>query len=139
MVDIRTIQPIKYNLKLAEALKELDEFEEPHWVKLVKTSHAKERPNIDPDFWHKRAAGILRQIYIRGIVGTERLRSRYGNRKMRGMRPPHFIKAGGKIIRTILQQSDKAGLTEKAAGKKSGRQLTKQGRDLLEEVAGEMK
>ena len=25
----------------------------------------KERPTLDPDFWYKRAASILRQIYIR--------------------------------------------------------------------------
>lgn len=51
------------------------------------------------------------------------------------MRPAHFVKGGGKIIRLILQQSDAAGLTEKIKAKKSGRQLTTKGKQLLESIA----
>ena len=53
----------EYNLKLAEALKELPEFNRPEWSEYVKSSPSKERPIDDLDFWHKRAASILRQIY----------------------------------------------------------------------------
>ena len=128
----------EYNLKLAEALKKVPEFEEPEWVKFVKSGAAKQRPIGDADFWYKRAASILRQIYKRKIVGVSRLRTRYGSRKSRGFKPEEFRKAGGKIIRTILQQSDKAGFTEISKvikgvkSKKPGRQITEKGKKFLE-------
>ena len=100
----------------------------------AKTGQHKERPTIEQDFWFKRAASILRQIYIKGTVGVQRLRTRYGGRKDRGMKPPEFRKAGGKIIRVILQQAESAGLLEKVKGKKSGRKLTDKGKNLLESL-----
>src|SRR3989344_5006167 len=135
MTDIKTIEPGKYNQLLAEALKEEPEFEKPEWVELVKTGVNKERPTADPDFWHHRSAAILRQIYLKDIVGTERLRMRFGGNKRRGSKPNEFRKAGGKIIRQILQQAEKAGRLEKSTGKKKGRQLTAKGKKYLEEVA----
>ncbi len=129
----------QYNLKLAEALKKIPEFKEPEWVKFVKSSPSKERPIDDPDFWYKRAASILRQIYKQGVVGVNRLRTKYGGRKNRGFKPEEFRKGGGKIIRTILQQADKAGFTEivkpmKGIKKRSGRQLTQKGKEFLESI-----
>jgi small subunit ribosomal protein S19e len=115
-------------------LKEIPEFKKPEWVDFVKTSTHKIRTTADTDFWYKRSASILRQIYINGIVGVQRLRTRYGGRKNRGMEPARFVRGGGKIIRTILQQADAAGLTEKSKSKKAGRQLTKKGKDLLESI-----
>jgi len=130
----------EYNLKLAEALKKIPEFQEPEWAKFVKSSPSKERPIEDADFWHKRAASILRQIYKKGIVGVNRLRTKYGSKKNRGMKPERFVRAGGKIIRTILQQADKAGLTETIRDikgtkeKRPGRKLTPTGKKFLEEL-----
>ncbi len=135
MTDIRIIEPGKYNAKLADALKKSGDFSKPEWVDFVKSGTNKERPINDPDFWYKRAASILRQIYIKEIVGVQSLRTRYGGRKDMGMKPPRFKKGGGKIIRLILQQAEKAELVEKAKGKKMGRQLTKKGVDFLEGAA----
>ena len=134
MADIRTIEPGKYNKLLAEALKKHPEFKKPDWVDFVKTSTHKQRPVSEEDFWFKRTASILRQIYINNVVGVERLRTRYGGRKDRGAKPPEFRKSGGKIIRVILQQAESAGLLEKVKGKKSGRKLTDKGIALLEGV-----
>ena len=140
MTSVFEINAQEYNLKLAEALKKIPEFKEPDWAKLVKSGPSKERPIDDLDFWHKRAASILRQIYKKKIVGVSKLRTKYGSKKNRGFKPEEFRKAGGKIIRTILQQSDKAGLTEIAKdirevrSKKPGRQLTKKGKDFLEAI-----
>lgn len=138
--SVYEMSPQEYNLKLAEALKSVSEFEEPEWAKFVKSSPSKERPIEDADFWHKRAASILRQIYKNNIVGVNRLRTRYGSKKNRGVRPERFVKAGGKIIRTILQQADKAGFTEvvkdvrKTREKRPGRKLTQKGKAFLEEI-----
>ena len=106
-MDIREIQSEKYNKALAEALKSIKEFEKPEWVDFVKTSVHKTRSTVEEDFWYKRSASILRQIYIKGIVGVERLRTRYGGRKDRGQRPPEFRKGAGKMIRLSLQQAEK--------------------------------
>jgi len=130
----------EYNKKLAEALKKVPEFKQPEWSIFVKTSPSKERPTDDPDFWHKRVASILRQIYKKNIIGVNRLRTRYGSKKKRGMKPEKFKRAGGKIIRTILQQSDAAGFTEITKDikgtrrKKPGRQLTSKGKSFMEEI-----
>ena len=126
----------EYNSKLASILKGMPEFERPEWSYFVKTGTSKIKPPQDPEFWHKRAASILRQIYTHNVVGVNRLKTRYGSLKNRGMRPEKFRKASGKIIRVILQQSEKAGLLEKfnESGKRAGRVLTKQGRELLENI-----
>ena len=56
------------------------------------------------------------------------------------MRPERFKRAGGKIIRVILQQADAAGFTEiskKIRGvkeKKAGRQLTEKGKKFMEAI-----
>ncbi|MFH1425643.1 MAG: 40S ribosomal protein S19 [archaeon] len=134
MTDIRLVEPDKYNKLLAKALKELEEFKKPAWAEFIKTSTSNKRPSTEEDFWHKRAASMLRQIYIKGVVGVERMRTRYGSRKDRGKRPPEFRKSGGKIIRTILQQAESAGLVEKVKEKKSGRKLTAEGKELLESI-----
>lgn len=68
------------------------------------------------------------------------MRTRYGGRKDKGVKPPRFIRGGGKIIRVILQQSEAAGLLEKAKGKRAGRQLTEKGKELLGKIVdGETK
>jgi small subunit ribosomal protein S19e len=138
--SVYDLTPQEFNLKLAEALKNIPEFKEPEWAKFVKSSPSKERPIEDVDFWYKRAASILRQIYRKKIVGVNRLRTRYGSKKNRGMKPERFVKAGGKIIRTILQQCDKAGFTEMlkeikgTREKRPGRKLTEMGKKFLEEL-----
>ena len=75
-----------------------------------------------------------------GVVGVERLRTKYGSKKNRGMKPERFVKASGKILRTILQQADAAGFTEIAKdikgvrSKRPGRQLTQKGKEFLESI-----
>ena len=130
----------EYNLKLAEALKDISEFVAPEWIAFSKSGASKARPIDDKDFWFKRSASILRQIYKKKIVGVNRLRTKYGSKKNRGMKPEKFKRAGGKIIRTILQQSDAAGFTEIAKAirdvrsKKPGRQLTQKGKEFMEGI-----
>ena len=139
-MTIYDIEAQEYNLKLAEALKQIPEFKQPEWSTFVKSGPAKERPIEDSDFWYKRAASILRQIYKKKNVGVVRLRTKYGSKKNRGYQPETFKKAGGKIIRTILQQADATGFTEiakaikGAKAKRLGRQLTEKGKEFLEDI-----
>jgi small subunit ribosomal protein S19e len=126
--------PEKYVPALAEALKNVPEFEAPEWVMYVKTGVSRERPPMDEDFWFTRSASILRQLYIHGVVGVGKLRTRYGSRKDKGGRPDKFYKASGKIIRVILQQAEAAGLVEKVLRMQHGRRLTQAGRDFLDSI-----
>lgn len=140
MVSVFEINAQEYNLKLAEALKKIPEFKEPEWAQFVKSGAAKERPIDEPDFWYKRSASILRNVYKKGIVGVNRLRTKYGSKKNRGFRPEEFRKGSGKIIRVILQQADAAGFTEVAKivkgvrSRKPGRQMTEKGKKFLEAI-----
>ena len=131
---VRTIyakDPENYIPELAKALKDIHSFKVPEWAKFVKTGVSRMRPPVDDNFWFIRAASMLRQLYIQGVVGVEKLRTRYGSKKNRGGRPFKFQKASGKIIRTILQQAEKAGLVEKVDRLQHGRRLTVKGLSLI--------
>jgi len=137
------IESGKFNSALALKLKEFPEITLPEWAKFVKTGAGKVRPPMELDWWYNRAASILHQLYLKGLVGVSKLRTRYGGKKDRGMTPAIFYKGSGKIIRVILQQAEKSGLVEKFKDKTAGRRLTKKGKQFLDEVAvsvkGEMK
>lgn len=126
--------PEKYIPALADALKKIPEFEIPIWAMYVKTGPSKERPPADVDFWYIRSASVLRQLYIKGVIGVGKLRTRYGSRKDRGGQPDKFFKGSGKIIRVILQQAEAAGLVEKVTNRQFGRRLTQKGRDFLDSI-----
>ncbi len=136
---IFTKDPVKFIPALAEALKNIPEFQVPEWANYVKTGVSRERPPAMDDFWYTRAASILRQLYIKGVVGVGKLRTKYGSRKDRGGKPDKFFKSGGKIIRVILQQAEEAGLVEKVVRMQHGRRLTETGRDLLDSIEVEEK
>ena len=105
----------------------------PDWAKFVKTGPHKERTPDQENWWYIRAAAIMRRLYIDGPVGTARLRTYFGGRRNRGSKPEHRRDAGAKIIRTILQQLEEAGLAEKVEGE--GRKLTPKGVSLVDKVA----
>ena len=120
-------------VKAAEELKKSKNLEMPDWAKVVKTGAGQERVPTDPEWWYKRAASVLRRVYMRGPIGVSKLRTLYGTRKNRGTQPEIFYKGAGKIIRTILQQLEKEELikqTEKGVHK--GRVVTPKGKSLLD-------
>ena len=138
-ITIYDVEAGKLNEKLAEALKKIPEFRMPEWAAFVKTSTAKSRPPFETDWWYKRVASVLRQIYKKGVMGVNRLKAVYGGKKDRGMRPPEFRKGSGKIIRTILQEAEQAGFLIKSEGKRKGRQMTKKGLEFMNKISEEIK
>ena len=124
--------------RLSGYLKEnIREIQPPEWSGYVKTGSQAERVPQNPDWWYVRSASILRKIYMNGPVGVSRLRKEYGGRKRRGVRPAHFAKAGGNIIRTVLQQLEQAGLSQKDGIK--GRVVSGKGRSLLDAMSTQIK
>ena len=104
----------------------------PEWAHFIKTGPHKERLPQQENWWYLRAAAIMRRLYLDGPVGVARLRTYFGGRKNYGSAPEHHVDAGGKIIRTILQQLEEKGLVEKD---KKGRKLTPKGVSLVDRVA----
>ncbi|MFB6134534.1 MAG: 40S ribosomal protein S19, partial [Halanaeroarchaeum sp.] len=105
-----------------------------------KTGTDRELPPQQDDFWHRRAASVLRKVAMDGPVGVERLSTTYGDTKSGSNRyqvaPPHKTDASKKIIRTILQQLEDEDLVAQEGS--AGRIATPDGRSLLDEVAGEV-
>ena len=106
--------------------------EEPSFSAIVKTGSHRERTPQRPDWWYLRLGSILYRIYKDGPVGTGSLRTYYGGRKNRGVRPHAFRQASGKIIRLALQTLEKNGYIKKA---KKGREITATGEKLLSNTA----
>lgn len=108
----------------------------PEWAQFVKTGSHRETLPKNPNWWYIRAASILRVIGQEGPVGVGKLRVRYGGRKNRGVRPDRFGQAGGKVIRTMLQQLEAAELIKQdQVGAHKGRVLTPKGVSLLAKAA----
>ncbi|WP_456369343.1 30S ribosomal protein S19e [Geoglobus sp.] len=122
--------------RVAERLKEMEEFKPPAWVSYVKTGVHKERSPEQEDWWYYRVAAVFRKVYVNGPVGIERLRTAYGGRKNRGVKPEKFRKGSGSIVRKALQQLEKAGFVSRT---EEGRVVTPQGRSFLDRVAAEIK
>ena len=135
-----TVYDIPANIlirRLAQDLKSREEIAPPDWMLFVKTGAHKERAPDDPDFWFVRCASILRKVYLNGPIGTERLRINYGGRKRRGVKPNKFQKGSGAIVRTALQQLERAGFIMKQGTK--GRELTDIGRSYMDKLSSALK
>jgi small subunit ribosomal protein S19e len=117
-----------------------DRIEPPEWARVAKTGVSRELPPEREDFWAVRAGSLLRKIAIDGPVGVERLTTEYGDTKSGSNRyrvaPAHRSDGSGSLVRTICQQLEEEGLIEIAEGQ--GRQVTPDGRSLLDETAGEV-
>lgn len=136
MVSVKSVDTQKLLEELAEKLKKTKGIEFPEWARFVKTSPHAERPPENQDWWYIRMAAVLRKIYLMGPIGTNKLRRWFGGKQRRGVKPERHKKAGGKIIRTCLQQLEKVGLIKQIKGK--GRVVTPQGQSFLEKTATEV-
>ena len=138
---MREVEPQKLIEKLSEELKKNDNIKPPDWSKYVKTGVSTERPPLQDDWWFFRSAAVLRKVYVNGPVGVQRLRTAFGGRRKmpHGKKIHHHRKAGGKIIRLILQQLENAGYVKKVEKPKKGRVITSKGQKLLSKTASEIK
>lgn len=136
---MKDVSPQKLIEKLSEELKKNENIKPPEWSKYVKTGVSEERPPLQKDWWFLRTAAVLRKIYLHGPVGVQRLRTAFGGRRRRGHKPAHHRKAGGKIIRLILQQLEKSGYVQKVEKPRKGRIITSKGQRILNKVSKEIK
>ena len=125
--------------RAATELKKMPQLQPPEWGKFVKTGVHKERPPMRGDWWHVRAASMLRKLAILGPIGTSKLRRKYSGRRNRGAAPEHHYPGSGNIARKILQQLEKAGLAKQdKRGVHKGRMITPKGMSVLEKASNEL-
>ena len=136
MGTIYNCDPAELTEKASEELKKFEAVKAPEWAIFVKTGVHKERPPANNDWWYTRTASVLRQVYRYGPIGVSKLRNKYGGKKNRGMKPEHFYKGSGNIIRKILQQLEKSGFVKKEdSGVHKGKVITKEGKQFLDNIA----
>lgn len=122
--------------KTAAQLKQQQLVQPPEWAQFAKTGMHKEKPPMDKEWWYVRSAAILRTIYKIGPIGVSKIRTKYGGKKNRGMRPEATYKGSGSIARKILQQLEKSELIKQGqAGIHKGRIITPKGKSFLDKVA----
>ena len=130
--------------ELASFFKEKNVIKLPKWSYLVKSSHANEVVPLDPDYMFYKAAAIARILYITKskAIGVGSLKSFFGKKMRRGVEPPKFMKAAGKIIRELTKQLKANGYVENYGAKGNevtyGMVLTKQGRTELDKIASKV-
>lgn len=124
---------------LAQELKGISQIKPPAWTSFVKTGMHKERPPARKDWWHIRAASVLRTIARLGPIGTSKLRTKYGGKHSRGYKSERFARGSGSIIRKAIQQLEKAGLVKQTVkGVHKGRVATEKASDLMNTVASKV-
>lgn len=122
------------NQKLIDEIKKIETVKAPEWAPFVKTGAYKERPPVQDDWWFIRTASVLKKVNKFGPIGTNRLAKQYGGRKNRGFRPEKKYDGSRNIVRKCLQQLESAGLVQQVQTPKSGKMITKEGRELLKRV-----
>ena len=136
IIGVLSVEPNQLIEIMAKELKGIPEIKPPAWSVFVKTGAFKERPPARKDWWHVRAAAVLRTVARLGPVGTSKLRTRFGGKHSRGHKSERFAPGSGSIIRKILQQLEKAGLIKQAAkGVHKGRIITKKAATMIETAA----
>lgn len=134
---IKQVSAANFVGKAAKELEMIKEMEMPSWAEFVKTGTHRKFPPHRNDWWYVRSASVLRRIYIDGPVGVSRLRTYYGGRKERGHKPEKTVKAGGSVVRHILQKLEATGFVQK--DKKGGRIITDKGNEFVRKIIGEVK
>jgi len=120
--------------ELKEQLK--SEIEAPEWGSHIKTKVAGEKSPQQDDWWERRAASMMRKLYVNGPIGVRGITKQYGDTDRRGVGQPHFRTASRNVTRTIFQQLEDAGYVQTIEGE--GRDLTPDGRSLLDNLTKEL-
>jgi len=117
---------------VAAELEKNEKFKPPAWYGTVKSSASGERLPESPKLWYTRVAAVLRTVALRGPVGVQRLRHKYGGRKEHTRSRAHHVLGSGKTLRVAFQQLESAGYVAKS--EKGGRVITAAGHSLLDKA-----
>ncbi len=115
---------------VASDLRKTVQIQPPSWAPFVKTGVHREKSPSQADWWHTRLAAVLRKVYLRGPVGTERLAGEFGGARDGGSSPYHPRKGSRSVVRTCLTQLEELGYVKKED--KGGRSITPKGQSYLD-------
>ena len=124
---------------VAGRLTEMPAITPPVWASYVKTGVHRERVPDQDDWWHVRAAAMLRKIALNGPIGVTGLAGLYGGPRDRNAMPNKARRGSRHIARTVVQQLEDAGLVveKRSDGGEIGfgRMVTGAGHALLDAAA----
>ncbi|KAI5171417.1 small subunit ribosomal protein S19e [Nematocida sp. LUAm3] len=141
-MKVEEVCPQKYIEVLSKALKEEKKVERPAEADYIKTGHGKELAPSNPDWYHIRAASILRKLYIEQLKNSDKMKHGfgtlwfakvYGGAKNNGHKPSHTVTGSKSLVRGILQALESSQLVTKIP--KGGRKLTSNGISYMETIA----
>ncbi len=139
MVNMYDVEPRKLIDELAKELEKVPEMKAPDWSEFVKTGVSRERPPTELNWWYIRSASVLRSVYKLGPIGVSKLRTKYGGRKNRGAKPDMTFRAGGNILRKVLQGLEKSGYVKQAQVRAhKGRVITAKGKAFVDEASAKI-
>ena len=136
MTTVYDVPPDRLVEAIASDLQKADEATPPSWAPFVKTGVHREKSPSQADWWHTRLAAVLRKVYLRGPVGTERLAGEFGGARDAGSSPYHPRKGSRSVVRTCLTQLEDLGYVTKES--KGGRSVTPKGQSYLDGKAREV-
>ncbi|KAL0229959.1 hypothetical protein PCE1_003523 [Barthelona sp. PCE] len=113
-------------------LKNANILELPTEITYIKSAPGRELGPQDPDWFFKRAAAILRRVYIQPGIGLGGFAKYFGAKARNGHARNHGALAARGVIRRIIQNFEKAGLIEQST---KGRVLSSEGRRVCDTVA----
>jgi len=119
--------------KIADELKKVETIAPPDWAAYVKTGRHREKSPVKVDWWHTRAAAMLRKIYVEGPIGTTRLAAMYGGKADRGSKPNRAVRGSRSVSRLTVQQLEKSQLVQKQ--KDGGRVITAKARKMIDAMS----
>jgi len=122
--------------KLKEQLQAEGKIKPPEWAKFARTGVHTEKAPVQPDWWYRRVAAVLRKVYVYGPVGSSRLAAEFGGRRDDGSAPYHPRRGSRSIAREAMQQLESLGYLSKL--EKKGRNITPAGRKLLDRMSHEI-
>lgn len=141
-MKVEQICPEKFINILSESLKDEKKIEKPVEADHIKSGHNRELAPANENWYHIRAASILRKLYMEELTNPEKSKFGfgvlwfarvYGGSKNNGHKPSHTVTGSKSLVRRILQSLENAKLVSKVA--KGGRKLTETGHSYLEGIA----
>lgn len=130
MTTVYDVPPHLLVEAVAADLRKQKGIQPPAWAAFAKTGVHREKSPSDAGWWHVRLAAVLRKVYVKGRVGTERLAGQFGGRRDAGSSPYHPRKGSRSVIRSALTQLESLGYVKKHD--KGGRAITPEGQSYLD-------
>eukprot|EP01110_Echinostelium_bisporum_P002135 TRINITY_DN15125_c0_g1_i1.p1 TRINITY_DN15125_c0_g1~~TRINITY_DN15125_c0_g1_i1.p1 ORF type:complete len:154 (-),score=62.09 TRINITY_DN15125_c0_g1_i1:262-723(-) len=137
-VTLRDVAAQDFIEAYSKYLKKSGNIELPKWVDICKTTHGKELPPANADWFYVRIAALARKVYLNSgkNIGTKQYKKSFGSVARRGSLPNLNITGSGAILRAAFKQLTKLKVVE--LDTKGGRKITSTGQRDLDRIAAQI-